>query len=36
MSLDGNSRLYTTWKDFEESISNKWIRDTKMGAMNKI
>jgi len=35
-TLNEDTRLYATWKTFEEIFSTKWIRDTKIEAMYKI
>jgi hypothetical protein len=35
-SLDGDTICYSTWENFEELFSNKWITDTKMEEMHKI
>jgi hypothetical protein len=35
-SVDEDTILYSTWENFEEHFSNKWIRDTKMEPMYRI
>ncbi len=35
-SLAEDTRLYSTWKEFEKLLSDKWIRDTKMEELYRI
>jgi len=34
--LDKDTRIYTMWDEFEKAFSRRWIKDSKMEAMNKI
>ena len=35
-SLDEDTRFNSTWEEFEKIFSRRWIKDTKIEAMNKI
>ena len=35
-SLDEDTRLHSTWEEFEKIFSDKWIRDTQMEEMYRI